>query len=400
VDTMNMIGRCVVAGGVRRAAQIAFGSADDRQFRELKLDHEKALAYRWASNNSVFAERGMDYRELADLSAENGEPGYLWLDNARAFGRLKDAPNHADQPAAGSNPCVEQTLWDRELCCLVETYPAHHASYADYERTLRVAYLYAKTVTLVPTLDPRTNAVMAQNRRVGCSMTGVVQAIQRHGYRAFFELCERAYGRIKNLDQVCSRWLRVPRSIKLTSVKPSGTVSILAGATPGVHWEHAPYYLRRLRIADDHPLLRICRASGYPVEPDAYSSNTMVIAFPVHVQNLDRGKADVSLWEKVDLAAQMQRYWSDNQVSITADFDPDRERGELARLLSAYEDRLKAVAFLPRRHGYVQPPYETISEPRYRELVSRLEPLAETLEHEPNLEARFCEGGTCDLEDP
>jgi len=399
VDTMNLIGRCVVAGGIRRAAQIAFGDPADRVFCELKLDREKLTAYRWASNNSVFAERGMDYAEIAALTAVNGEPGYLWLENARAYGRMNDAPTHADAPAQGSNPCVEQTLWDRELCCLVETYPAHHDDFDDYERTLKTAYLYAKTVTLVPTGDARTDAVMGGNRRIGCSMTGVIQAVNRHGYRRFFDWCDRGYKTLRRFDAEHSARLGVPQSIKLTSVKPSGTVSILAGATPGVHWEHAPYYVRRVRMTDDHPLVDMCRAAGYPVEPDAYSKRTAVVSFPVHVPHTSRSKADVRLREKVDLAAQMQRYWSDNQVSCTADFDPDRELDELPRILTAYEDRLKALVFLPaQRHGYAQPPYETISAERYAAMAAKLRPIRGKLEHEEELEAKFCEGGVCDLE--
>jgi adenosylcobalamin-dependent ribonucleoside-triphosphate reductase len=399
VDTMNLVGRCVVAGGIRRAAQIAFGDPEDAQFCELKEDRDKVAAYRWASNNSVFAEVGMDYGDVAKLTARSGEPGYLWLDNARAFGRMKDAPTWADRPAEGSNPCVEQTLWDRELCCLVETYPAHHDTFDDYKRTLRLAYLYAKTVTLVPTEDAQTNAVMQRNRRIGCSMTGVVQAIDKFGYRRFFDWCDAGYAYVQRLDRDYSDWLRVSKSIKSTSVKPSGTVSLLAGATPGVHWEHAPYYLRRIRITDDHPLVEMCRNARYPVEPDAYSNATAVISFPVHVAHLERSKAAVSLREKVDLAAQMQRYWSDNQVSCTAEFDPHREEEELARVLSAYEDRLKAIAFLPAaKHGYAQPPYETITKERYEQLVSELEPLRGSVPHEHEHEARFCEGGICNVE--
>jgi hypothetical protein len=88
--------------------------------------------------------------------------------------------------------------------------------------------------------------------------------------------------------------------------------------------------------------------------------------------------------------AQMQRYWSDNQVSCTADFDPDAESKELSQVLEAYEDRLKGIAFLPARHGYEQPPYEEITATKYEELASRLKPLDGTLEHEHELEARFC----------
>lgn len=398
VDTMNIIGRCVVAGGVRRSAQIALGDPDDTQFLDLKQDPEKVAEYRWASNNSIYAQVGMDYREAARRTAVNGEPGYFWLANAQAYGRMKDPPDGADEPALGTNPCVEQTLWDRELCCLVETYPAHHDDLQDYLETLRVAYLYAKTVTLVPTRDETTNSVMRQNRRIGCSMTGIVQALTRFGYRRFLLWCDEAYQQLRRWDENYSRWLAVPRSIKITSVKPSGTVSLLAGATPGVHWDHAPCYIRRVRVTTDHPLIEMCRQAGYPVEPDAYVDNTMVISFPVRIPHLDRKKSEVPLYEKVDLAAQMQRFWSDNQVSCTAEFDPDREGEQIPRLLTAYEDRLKAIVFLPSRGSrYAQPPYEEISESRYREMVSRLRPLSGEIPHEDELEARFCEGGRCEV---
>jgi ribonucleoside-triphosphate reductase (thioredoxin) len=398
VDTMNIIGRGVVAGGTRRSAQVAFGEPDDSQFLDLKLDKEKLKKYRWASNNSVFARVGMDYRDIARRTAINGEPGYLWLENIRAFGRMADLPTWADSEAEGSNPCVEQSLWDRELCCLVETYPAHHQDLDDYLRTLQIAYMYAKIVTLVATHDSRTNAVMQRNRRIGCSMSGIVQAINKHGYRIFLDWCESSYRAIQQWDIASSKRLAVPRSIKLTSVKPSGSVSLLAGATPGVHWEHAPFYIRRVRIPDTHPLLHMCQEAGYPVEPDRYASGTMIVAFPIHVQHAGQRKADISMREKVDLAAQMQRYWSDNQVSCTADFDPERESPEIPRILEAYEDRLKGIAFLPAvRHGYEQPPYEEISRDEYERMLAKIKPLGGEVQHEHELEARFCEGGACEF---
>jgi adenosylcobalamin-dependent ribonucleoside-triphosphate reductase len=398
VDTMNIIGRCVVAGGIRRSAQIALGDPGDTQFLDLKLDREKIREYRWVSNNSVFAEVGTDYRALAERTAVNGEPGYFWLQNARAFGRMGDPPDRADEPAEGTNPCVEQTLWDRELCCLVETYPAHHETLDDYIQTVKTAYRYAKTVTLVPTDDDRTNSVMTRNRRIGLSMTGVVQAISRHGYRPFMRWCDKAYGAVKETDPRHSAWLAVPRSIKTTSIKPSGTVSLLAGATPGIHWGYAPYYIRRVRVNSGHPMVELCREAGYPVEPDAYSEHTAVVSFPVHVPGLKRCAREVSPWEKADLAAQMQRYWSDNQVSCTIDFDPDTERDMLPRILAAYEDRLKAIAFLPsRKHGYEQPPYEEIGQDVYHEMAAGLKPVAGSLLHEQPLEARFCDGDACEL---
>lgn len=401
VDTMNITGRCVVSGGVRRTAQIAFGEPEDQEFLDLKMDSEKVMEWRWASNNSIAARVGMDYSEVAQRTANNGEPGYLWLDNARAFGRMKDAPDWKDEGAEGSNPCVEQTLWDKELCCLVETYPAHHTDFEDFKETLRVAYQYAKTVTLIQTHDPGTNAVMLRNRRIGCSMTGIVQAINNHGYREFFDWCDEGYDYIQYLDKKYSDWLCIPRSIKTTSVKPSGTVSLLAGATPGVHWDHAPFYIRRVRVQQGHELVDLCREAGYPVEKDFYSDNTMVISFPTKVASMDRRKNEVSLREKIDLAAQVQYYWADNQVSCTAEFDPDTEAHEIPRVLAAYETRLKGISFLPMRdHGYKQPPYEEISEEKYHEMMRDITPLKQhgeaQLSHDQD--DKFCSGAACKVD--
>jgi adenosylcobalamin-dependent ribonucleoside-triphosphate reductase len=393
VDTMNIIGRCVVAGGIRRTAQIALGDPSDILFLRLKQDPAKAAAYRWASNNSVFAEAGMDYRSVAAQTIVNGEPGYFWVQNARAFGRMKDPPDHADEGAMGSNPCVEQTLWNRELCCLVETYPARH----DFLKTLHIAYRYAKIVTLIETGDADTDHVMRQNRRIGCSMTGVVQAIHKLGYRQFFDWCDRSYAFLQGLDEEFSKWLRVPRSIKMTSVKPSGTVSLLSGATPGVHWDHAPNYLRRMRVSANDPLADICRRSGYSVEPDAYAANTLVIAFPVHVANTSRLRAGVPLWEKVDLAAQMQRYWSDNQVSCTADFNPETEGDEIPHILAAYEDRLKAIVFLPCQRARIPAiPVRGDHQRGIHRGYGEVSALSGELPHSALQESQFCEGGSCE----
>lgn len=396
VDTMNIAGRCVVSGGVRRTAQIAFGDPADTEFLDLKMDQEKVSEYRWASNNSVFAEVGMAYEEIAERTGNNGEPGYIWLDNARAYGRMKDDPDWADENAEGSNPCVEQTLWDRELCTLVETYPAHHEDFEDYRETLKFAYQYAKTVTLVPTHDEKTNAVMLKNRRIGCSMTGIVQAINKHGYREFFDWCDDGYEYIQYLDKKYSDWLCIPRSIKTTSVKPSGTVSLLAGATPGVHWDHSPHYIRRMRVPSNHDLVELCDDAGYPIEDDHYSNDTKVISFPIKVDKMERSKTEVSLREKVDLAAQIQHYWADNQVSCTAEFDPDEEAEEIPRILAAYEDRLKGISFLPcEEHGYKQPPYEEITEEEYNDMASKIDTLQGELQHDQ--EDKFCGSKKCEI---
>ena len=169
VDIMNFIGKCVVAGNIRRSAEIAMGEYNDTEFIELK-NYEKnpeRMDYGWVSNNSILAKVGMDYTHAVDNIVKNGEPGFAWIENMRNYGRMCDPPDYKDIKAAGGNPCLEQTLESYEMCTLVETFPHHHTNYKDFEDTLELAFLYAKTVTLGLSHWNETNEVMARNRRIG-----------------------------------------------------------------------------------------------------------------------------------------------------------------------------------------------------------------------------------------
>ena len=396
VDIFNYVGKCVVSGGIRRTAEIMFGNPDDKEFIELKQDKKALMDRRWASNNSIFGEVGMDYSEIAESIQVNGEPGIIWLDNMKHYKRMDGDRGNYDMRVAGSNPCSEQSLESFELCCLVETFPAHHDDLEDYKRTLKFAYLYAKTVTLVPTHDPRTNAVMMRNRRIGCSQSGIVQAMKKLGRRAYFSWCDNGYKYIRNLDRMYSEWLCVPRSIKMTSVKPSGTVSLLCGATPGIHYPHSEYYVRNIRIHDTSPLAEIAREAGYKVEPDAYAENTLVVSFPVKEEQFCKSKSEVTIWEQFENAAGLQRYWADNQVSITVTFKQE-EAKDIASCLEYFEDRLKSISMLPLSdHGYVQAPYMEISADEYERLTSAVRPMQiQVSSHE--VDDKFCDGDKCTI---
>src|SRR5690606_41780939 len=102
----------------------------------------------------------------------SGEPGVICMAVSREYRRLIDPPNNTDWRAEGYKPCAEQALEGYECCTLVETYLNRHESLEDYRRTPKVAYLYAKTVTLLPTHWERTNAIMQRNRRIGRSEMG------------------------------------------------------------------------------------------------------------------------------------------------------------------------------------------------------------------------------------
>ena len=377
VDIMNLIGKCVVAGNVRRTAEIVFGEPDSEEYLDLKnyeVNPHRAT-YGWTSNNSIFAEVGMNYEPAAERVRYNGEPGFAWLHNMKAYGRMADAPNWKDRRASGGNPCLEQTLESYELCCLVETFPNNHDSVEDYLETLKYAYLYAKTVTLGQTHWPETNRVMLRNRRIGCSMSGIAQFVADKGLGQLQAWMDKGYAHIQTLDENYSDWMAIPRSIKTTSIKPSGTVSLLAGATPGIHFPESRYYIRRMRLGIGSNLVPALEKAGYKLEP-AFGSEetTLVVEIPVDVGEGVRTLDSVSMWEQLGMASLAQRYWADNQVSCTVTFDPDSEGSQIAAALDQFQYQLKGISFLPRLDlgAYPQMPYESIDAETYHDMKSQL----------------------------
>lgn len=404
VDIMNLIGKCVVAGNVRRTAEIAFGELDSQEFLDLKnpevnpVRNDFKTGWGWTSNNSVFAELGMDYGPSAQRVAINGEPGYAWLENMRVYGRMGDAPDHKDKRVMGANPCVEQSLESYELCCLVETFPANHDSLEDYQRTLKFAYLYGKTVTLGKTPWAKTNRVLLRNRRIGLSQSGIQQAIAKLGIEQYRQWCETGYQTVRHYDDVYSEWLAIPRSVKVTSVKPSGSVSLLAGATPGLHWPTALTYIRRMRLGQHSDLLFPLREAGYVLEPALGSEDgTQVVEIPVKIEEPLRTEAEVSMWEQLSMAAFMQKYWADNQVSATITFDPKTEGPQIAHALNYFQYQLKGVSFLPRYDygAYPQMPYEAIDEATYQDRMVALRPLDFGATREEAVAEKYCDSSGC-----
>jgi ribonucleoside-triphosphate reductase (thioredoxin) len=377
-DIGNMIGVCVVSGNVRRSAELLIGRIDDPDFLNLKNADiypernsydPKNPGWAWMSNNSVEAYVGANLDPIVDGIARNGEPGVIWLDVSRQYGRLVDPPNNKDYRVEGYNPCAEQSLESYEMCTLVETYLNRHETLEDYKRTLKFAYLYAKTVTLLPTHWAETNAIMQRNRRIGTSMSGVANFADNRGLPKLREWMDQGYETIKYYDTNYSEWLGIRESIKTTTIKPSGTVSILAGESPGVHWTPGgKYFMRTIRFANSDPMLPLFKMANYKVEPASESPNTTsVVYFPIKSES-KRAEKDVSIYEKMALAAYAQRYWSDNSVSVTISFNPETESEAVGTVLHLYDGQLKTVSFLPSGNfTYPQMPYTQITEADYEE---------------------------------
>jgi len=400
-DICNLIGKVVISGNIRRSSEIALGPSTDEfiQLKDWKVNPGRS-GWSWCSNNSVTVRDGddVDYQKIIENVKVNGEPGIFWLDNARNYSRMNGIPDYKDHKVLGVNPCGEQSLESYEICCLVEIFPSRHDNYEDFLKTLTAAHYYAKTVTLGKSNWSESTEVIHRNRRIGCSLTGVVQFVERMGIETLKSWCEGGYRHLKDCDKILSDQFQIPMSIKLTTVKPSGTVSLLAGATPGICYPIANYYIRRVRISNNSPFIPKLKSLGYNVEADVNNKDiTSVIEFPIAVSSSIPTTDKVDVEKKFELAALMQSFWSDNQVSTTVDFRAD-ESDKLHSLILEYKDKLKSISFLQQfdysSAPYPQMPYEPISEQTYGEIVSRIKKGSLTTIVDA-VDVQFCDGDRC-----
>jgi hypothetical protein len=218
---------------------------------------------------------------------------------------------------------------------------------------------------------------MQRNRRIGTSISGVANFADNKGLPVLREWMNEGYATVKKYDETYSEWLGIRESIKMTTIKPSGTVSILAGESPGVHWTPGgEYFLRAIRFGNDDPMLALFKMAQYRVEPASESPDTTsVVFFPIK-SGAKRAERDVSIFEKANLAATAQRYWSDNSVSVTVSFDPETESKDVGTVLHMYDGQLKTISFLPSGNfTYPQMPYSQITEQEYVDYSYQLFPI-------------------------
>jgi hypothetical protein len=234
-------------------------------------------------------------------------------------------------------------------------------------------------------------------------MTGVAQFAEAHGWAELRRWQDAGYSEIRRWDRIYSEWLGVRESLRVTTVKPSGTVSLLHGVTPGVHWpRERGFYLRTIRDMKGSPFAKAMADAGYPVEPSVSDPDTtVVITMPVEGPDI-RPEREVSIWEKTSLAVACQRWWSDNAVSVTVTFSQEEAR-DIPAVLRAFDGQLKSISFLPMAENtYAQAPYQRVYRGVWEEIRAGITPVDwDALYGSPDLpEAAgemFCSNDTCEV---
>lgn len=374
LDIMNIIGAVVVAGNVRRSAQIAIGDPDDVEYLLAKRwDMGNIPSWRAMSNNSVVCNDIKDLHEYFwDGYEGKGEPyGLINLRLSRKVGRLGDT-NYPDPDVEGYNPCAEQSLAAYETCCLAEIYLPNIDSKEELVDVSKLLYRINKHSLALPCHLDETADIVHKNMRMGIGITGVLQATEEQK-----SWLEDTYVQLRSFDKEYSALHGYPESIKITTVKPSGTLSLLPGVTPGCHPAYAQYMIRRIRISADHSLVNVCREHGYPVEyqqnfDGSEDHSTVVVSFPFAYPAGTVLANEMTAISQLETVKWLQEVWSDNSVSCTVYYRKE-ELSEIKKYLAKnYKNNHKSLSFLLHsEHGFKQAPYEEITKEAYDELVAK-----------------------------
>jgi len=400
LDIMNIIGSVVVAGNVRRSAQIAIGDADDVEFLLAKRwDMGNIPSWRAMSNNSVICNDISDLHEYFwDGYEGKGEPyGLINLRLSRKVGRLGET-QYPDPNVQVYNPCAEQSLESYETCCLAEIFLSNVKSKEEFIDIAQLLYRINKHSLAIPCHQKETEAIVHKNMRMGIGVTGVLQATEEQ--RSWLA---DAYKELRIFDEQYSEKHGFNKSIKLTTVKPSGSLSLLPGVTSGIHPAYAQYMIRRVRIAAGHPLIETCKQHGYHVEPQRNfdgtdDHSTMVVEFPFAYPEGTKLAENMTAIDQLKEVKRMQEEWSDNSVSCTVYYRKE-ELPEIREYLKKnYKNGHKSLSFLLHsEHGFHQAPIEEITKDRYEDLTKNTELITEIkqfLEMDTDSE---CAGGACPI---
>jgi adenosylcobalamin-dependent ribonucleoside-triphosphate reductase len=467
-DIMQLEGTIVVAGNIRRTAIIILGDEEDRDFVESK-NYAKVgwepSQWRWASNNSISIGPETTFEHFRNNVAPdiyyNGEPGYvnLWL--AQNYGRIVDGMQpDVDCLVSIFNPCGEislegghydeqaDTWYGGEPCNLFEISPLNcYLLGFDYLEVCEIGARFAYRVTFTEYEWEMTRNTIEKNRRIGVAITGVtdwsivafnsniVQGVDEAGEPIYcpeyIEALDTMYNAVKLAGLLQAKANGTNPPIKNTTVKPSGSVSLVLGNAPGQHFHWGDWMNRRVTASVHSPIVDAAIAAGYHVEPKIlgrntdgtpnYDLKTAVITFPTKAPTaghpLFRNAAQVPLWEQAMVQESLATYWADNAVSATLNFhkapkgDLEAEGkvlDEIARVLDRAKTRIKSTSLLPYFTGaddegnpYDQLPYEPISEQEYLERKAKVKDIKQFFSgviRDEELDQSFeCQGGHCPI---
>lgn len=397
LDICNLIGQNVVVGGVRRTAEIAIIDPHDEECVHAKDNIQPGMEHRYMSNNSIFQEERPSREKIHELFNSirtSGEPGIINV--AEAKRRRADF--------AGVNPCCEIILPPNAVCNLTTVNMVAFADKqgnVDWDSLEEAFVLSARAGYRMTCVDLELegwNVAHHRDRLTGCSMTGWQDFIAKMSNDTFVRAGGKA-GILKWLRNVIheagediASELKTPVPLLMTALKPEGSLSLVAnGVSPGVHWQHSPYFIRRIRVNAHDPLALTAKELGWQIHPevgqDIKTATTLVIDFPVHSPS-EVTKADIPAVEQLKEYILFQKFYTDMNTSNTITVKPD-EWEEVEDFVYNHWDDMLGVTFLELNSTYYPlMPYEECTKEEYEELKSKMKPFDPDLLNAMELSSR------------
>jgi ribonucleoside-diphosphate reductase alpha chain/ribonucleoside-triphosphate reductase len=330
----------------------------------------------------------------------SGEPGFF---NYQAA--LKRKPN-----CQGANPCMEALLDNKQLCNLTTVNVMGFVengklNWADLIEAQCLSVRAAIRMTMLDLELHEWNKKQKSDRIVGCSLTGWQDMVNATNMsingqkRLLGDLKAHAYYEA----DLYSENLKIKRPNLITTMKPEGSLSQLAGVSSGIHYSHAQYFIRRVRINANDPLLTVCKKLEYEIETENGHPQTKIVTFYCKAPE-GRTKYYVSAIEQLENYLMFMEYYVDHNCSITIHVRPNEWR-EVEEWLWNHWDEVVAVTFLALDGGfYDQMPYETIEEGTYLRNTLFMKPFDASLiskyeneKHTIEVGDEECENGACPI---
>jgi ribonucleoside-diphosphate reductase alpha chain len=399
-DIVCHIADAVLAGGIRRAALISLFSADDEEMISCKSGNWwESNPQRGRANNSAVLLRHKITKEFfmglwkrIELSGA-GEPG-IYLSNDKDW---------------GTNPCCEIALRPNQFCNLCEVNASDIESQEDFEARVKGAAFIGTLqagYTDFHYLRDVWKRTTEKDALIGVGMTGIGSGVVL-GYDM-----KSAAEMVKLENERVAKLIGINKSARSTTVKPSGTSSLVLGTSSGIHAWHNDFYLRRIRVGKNEAIYSYLAINHPELVEDEFfrPHDTAVISIP---QKSPEGSIlrHESVFQMLERVKKVSQEWVRNghrtgqnthNVSATVSIKED-EWDLVGDWMWNNRKFYNGLSVLPYNGGtYTQAPFEDCTEEDFNNLLSTLEDvdLTKVIELQDNTDLRgevACGANGCEI---
>ena len=399
-DIVCHIADAVLAGGIRRAALISLFSADDEEMISCKSGNWwESNPQRGRANNSAVLLRHkitkdffMDLWKRIELSGA-GEPG-IYLSNDKDW---------------GTNPCCEIALRPFQFCNLCEVNASDIESQEDFEKRVKAAAFIGTLqagYTDFHYLRDIWKRTTEKDALIGVGMTGIGSGTVL-GYDM-----KKAAKAVKEENERVAQLIGINKSARTTTVKPSGTSSLVLGTSSGIHAWHNDYYVRRIRVGKNESIYSYLAINHPELIEDEFfrPHDTAVISIPQKAPegSILRHESVFQMLERVKKVAQEwikfghRNGQNTHNVSATVSIKED-EWDLVGEWMWENRNAYNGLSVLPYNGGsYTQAPFTDCTKEEYEDLIKTLTniDLTRVVELQDNTDLRgelACANGSCEI---